>query len=519
MRSLLPSFFCLFSDLRPVVGVVLLGASLGGVHARTIDIGTCGATPGGDVAVTRVIQEAIDAVSASGGGTVVIPSGLFVSAPIQLRSRVTLRLERGAILRCVSNPAEAARARGFVFAEECENVGIEGPGTLDGNGFVFEQRDGARGRPRLVEFYRVRDASIREVTLLNAASWTCKLQDCDGVRVHGVRILSHAGFNNDGIDIDSRNVVISDCLIDCDDDAICFKSHGATPCENVTVTNCVAASNCNLIKMGTASFGGFRNITVSNCVLRPASENKYRNWKKQIEGVAAATTGLAGIALEIVDGGILDRVCLSNITMSGVQTPIFIRLGGRQNAPGTLRNVVISGITARTESLLPSAIVGIPGHRIDGVVLRDILVEVLGNGTEKHAARAVPEKESGYPENRMFGASLPAYGLYVRHAEGITLDGVRFRLINPDARPAIVLEDAHRIELRHLRADAPTSDLPLLRMKKASSVVVSGFRAEMPLRRFVELLGCAAGAIDLSGNDFTRVEQVGYPAPSAAPGR
>ena len=488
-----------------ILGLNVLAAAVAG---KTVDVGSAGAKPGDPAPATALIQRAIEEVAAAGGGTVVVPTGVFVSAPLQLRSHVTLRLERGAVLRCTDDPAAARAFKGFVYAVGAEDIGIEGPGTIDGNGRVFEQRDGAPGRPHLVDLQSCRNVTLRDVTLCNAASWTCRLQGCDGVRVQAVRIYSHQGYNNDGIDIDSRNIVISDCLIDCDDDAICFKSDSAIPCENVTVTNCVAASNCNLIKMGTAGVGGFKNITVSNCVLRAASEDNRRQWKKHLKDIALDTTGISGIALEVVDGGVMDQVCITNIAMTGIQTPIFIRLGNRSNGPGRVRNVILSNITATTESLISSSITGIPGNFVEGVILRDIRVDVLGNGTPAHAALAVPEKEKTYPENRMFGNSLPAYGLYVRHAKGITLDNVQFTLRHADARPAVVLDDVHGIELRQLRADPSTPATPLLRITRSSGVAVSGFRSAQPLKQFAQVEDSPPGALTLLANDFTGVERV-----------
>jgi polygalacturonase len=484
---------------------LLLAATL---PARTIDIAVAGAEPDAPTPVTAIIQRAIDQLSAAGGGTVIVPPGVFITAPVQMRSHVTLRLERGAVLRGTENPADSRSAKGIVWADGAEDFGIEGDGTIDGNGRVFEQRDSAPGRPRLVDLHNCRNVTLRDVTLRNAPSWTCKLQGCDGVRVHAVRIYSHQGYNNDGFDIDSRNVTLSDCLIDCDDDAICFKSDSETPCENVTVTNCVAASNCNLIKFGTASVGGFKNITVSNCVLRAASEDNRRRWKTKHEGIALDTTGISGIALEVVDGGVMDQVCVTNIAMTGIQTPIFIRLGGRRNGPGRLRNVIISNITARTESLISSSITGIPGQYVEGVILRDIRVEVLGLGTAKHAQAPVPEKEKSYPENRMFGDALPAYGLYVRHARGITLDNVQFVLRNADARPAILLDDAHGVDLRGLRADPALPAAPLLRIMRSTQIAISGFRSEWPLDEFARIEECAPHAVNFQGNDFSGVARV-----------
>jgi polygalacturonase len=181
---------------------VVLASGANPALARTVDLASAGAIPGDPTPITALLQRLIDEVSAAGGGTVVVPTGTFISKPVQLRSHVTLRLERGAVLKSTDNPADSRSAKGFIWAEDAEDIGIEGPGTIDGNGRVFEQRDSAPGRPRLLDLHNSRHVTVREVTLRNAGSWTCKLHGCDGVRIHAVRIHSHEGYNN-GITLDN----------------------------------------------------------------------------------------------------------------------------------------------------------------------------------------------------------------------------------------------------------------------------------------------------------------------------
>ena len=152
-------------------------------------------------------------------------------------------------------------------------------------------------------------------------------------------------------------MVVSDCIIDCDDDAVCLKSDDDKfVVENVSITNCIIASNCNPIKFGTASRAGFKNIAISNCIIRAASESNIRNWNSlswmERYCVAKPITGLAGIALEAVDGGFLENVTISNIVMTDIQTPIFIRAGHRNkdDKRSFIKNVVIRGITATAQS-------------------------------------------------------------------------------------------------------------------------------------------------------------------------
>lgn len=463
------------------VAVIALGLP---ARAEAVDgdvsVRDLGARGDGKTLDTRAIQAAIDRCAAGGGGRVVVPAGRYVACQLKLKSHVELHLSPGAAIlgsphladyldgqtpppsrkskqpipRGLANPNHPLYVIG---ADDADDVSITGSGTIDGSGASpeFDRGDNDPFRPRILLFTRCRDVLVRDVTLRDSAMWVQYYRGCRRVRISGERVFSHANLNNDGLDIDSRDVNVSDCVIDCDDDGICLKSDGTEPCQDVTVSNCVVGSNCNAIKFGTASRGGFINVAVSNCTIRPASEHRQRAWKD----------GISGLALEMVDGGVMDRVAVSNLAMSGVQTPIFIRLGARSH-PGqeALRDVVISNITASSDSPLCSSITGIPGAAAAHIKLSHLIFACPGvrgfqsspGGTAAMAGRAVPENERGYPENRMFGPSLPAYGLYVRHVADLTLDDVEFRLQSADARPAMVFDDVHGLRLTQITMDPPT---------------------------------------------------------------
>jgi len=187
---------------------------------------------------------------------------------------IKLLLHANAVIQGSVNPADYQKG-GFVVDEDIENASISGGGTIDGQGnhknFQFGNNLGPRAH--LLFFTRCRNMVVKDVTLRNSGMWTFRMVFCDGVRVQGVYIYAHGNFNNDGLDIDSKNVLVSDCRIDCDDDALCFKSdYSGYVVEHVVVTNCILSSNCNAIKFGAASHGGFRNIVISNCVIHKTSE-------------------------------------------------------------------------------------------------------------------------------------------------------------------------------------------------------------------------------------------------------
>jgi len=401
--------------------VIFLVAGAGTIKAQTYNILDFKAVPGGKVLNTTAIQKAIDKCAANSGGTVLVPAGTFLTGMIRLKNNVELHLSPGAVLQSAITDKPYVS---LVLIDDAVNVSVTGTGALLGDGKKYDINYNGL-RPYLLFAKGSKRVKIENIKLSQPSMWTMRLYRCEGVVVTGIDIYAHANFNNDGIDIDSKDVIISGCTIDSGDDAICLKSEDPTRlCENITITNCVIASTCNFIKMGTGSVSGFKNITISNCVLKKPAESPLHNWKdpngafasdKQDHFITDAITGLSGIALEVVDGGTMDQVSISNISMTGVQTPIFIRLGSRSNPTGSLKNVMISNVTATSSSRMCSIISGVPGFYIENITLRDMIMTSPGGGTAENAARIVPENQTGYPENRMFGWSLPAYGLYVRH--------------------------------------------------------------------------------------------------------
>jgi polygalacturonase len=188
------------------------------------------------------------------------------------------------------------------------------------------------------------------------------------------------------------------------------------------------------IKFGTESNGGFKNITISNCVFDYCR----------------------GLALETVDGALLEDVTISNITMRDVvNDPIFLRLGARMRGPagtpvGALRRVLISNVVVyNADPGYGCTISGVPGHDIEDVRLSNIHIYYREGGNGKPAMLPVPENENKYPEPGMFGPN-PAFGLYVRHASGIQLDDVQFTTLSADQRPALALDDVKDVHLRHV---------------------------------------------------------------------
>ncbi len=405
---------------------------------------------------TATLQRQIDRTHQSGGGTVRIPAGEHVCGTLYLRSGVRLHLEHGAhILGSTdladyplhTNPpvrsfADWRGMRSLIYAESAENIALTGHGTIDGRGEHFGS-DGTDkdGRPRLIQMIDCRDIRVEGLHLRNAGLWMQHYLGCERLRVHALTAWNHVRPNNDFIDVEGcRDVRIGDCTSDTDDDGITLKSGCERPTEDVVVTNCVIRAHCNAIKCGTESNGGFRNITISNCVVAPSAQQEF---------IHGHPHGISAISLEIVDGGTMENVNISNIAIRGTESPIFIKLGSRNRpylhggaapATGTIRGVTLSQISVREAGAIGCILTGLPEHPIEDLILRDIRIQLNEAAPEARKPETVPEKADAYPEATMFG-HVPAAGFFIRHARNVRLENIQVSPHPEDPRSAIVMED------------------------------------------------------------------------------
>jgi polygalacturonase len=232
--------------------------------------------------------------------------------------------------------------------------------------------------------------------------------------------------------------------------------------KNVVVTNCHLTTCCNGFKLGTSSEGGFENITFSDSVIfNDEDELKAR--------------AISGIALEMVDGGWINGVVVSGIRMQRTRTPIFIRLGNRKQAhqysQHGIRGVKIDGVEA-SEAVLASSITGLPGMDVQDVTLSNVHIGSVLPGRPEWTGRPVPEKETAYPEARMFGM-LPASGLYVRHARDLRLNDVEFTAPLGEPRPTIIFDDVIGARVTGLKSTPVKGGMPVVQVIHSEDVHVS----------------------------------------------
>ena len=498
------------------------------VHAHLdYDVRGFGAVGDGKTLDTDAVNNAIEKANAVGGGTVYFPAGTYLCYSIHLKSNVALYLDQGATILAADNPLEPATPgydppepnewdpyedfghshwhNSLICGANLENVSILGPGMIDGKGLTTggNPRRRAATQPGASEALKAeastrvaappanrattrfgypggdtlpagignkaialklcRNVILKDFTIFRGGHFAILATGVDNFTLNNLKIDT----NRDGVDLDCcRNVRMSDCTVNSpSDDGICPKSSYALgeprPCENITITNCQVSGwamgsmldgtfrprpngpGTGRIKFGTESNGGFKNITISNCVF----------------------TYCRGIALETVDGALLEDVAISNITMRDIgNSPIFMRLGARLRGPegtkpGALRRIKISNVVVHNAAARLGCIIsGIPAHDIEDVSISDVRIYYAGGGTKEMAATRPAERESSYPEPTMFG-DMPSYGFFIRHVKGIRLHDVEVSVAKDDARPPFVLEDVRGAAFNDVRAQRPAGSL------------------------------------------------------------
>ena len=496
--------------------VCVLASGLASAAEELYDVRDYGAKADGKTLCTTSIQKAIDACSKSGGGTVYLPPGTFLSGTIYMKTGVTLKLDPACTLlgskdlKDYPPTVQAFRSytdnytdKSLIYAEKAERIALTGGGAIDGQGASF--KGPYKVRPYTIRFIECRNVTVKDVTLKNSPMWMQHYLACDDVRITGVTVRSVVNHNNDGINIDScHRVVISNCNIVSGDDAIVLKSTSARVCRDVAVSNCVLSTRCNALKMGTESNGGFQNIVMTGC--------------------AIYDTRLAGVALEIVDGGTMDRVVVSNITMKKVGAPIFLRLGHRARPfkkdmakpdVGAMRNITISNIEATGANPTGCAIAGLPEAAIENLTLSNLRLSFEGGGNKIDAARPIPEEPTAYPEYKMFG-KLPAYGLYCRHIKGLKLLNVQLQWDKPDRRNALTLNDVEDAFIDVLEAPPLSGAESVIRLSDARDICIRGCRPKSGTDLFLKVGGVQSQGILLTGNDFSDATKVVERAPGVS---
>lgn len=449
------------------------------------NIRSYGATGDGTTIDSKAIHDAIEAASKAGGGTVFFPAGTYASYSIRLKSNISLYLDQGAILLAAApngdtgydapDPGAGNAFQDFghshwhnslIWGENLENISILGPGTIYGKGLTREGPHAAPVGNKSIALKLCRNVILKDFTLLYGGHFCILATGVDNLTIDNLKIDT----NRDGMDIDCcRNVRISNCTVNSPfDDAICLKSSYALgyarATENVTIVNCQVTgfdrgtfingtylrNEAHLvpdregptgrIKFGTESNGGFKKITISNCVFEYCR----------------------GLALETVDGGILEDITIGNLVMRDlINSPFFLRLGGRMRGPegtppGALRRVNIHDVVVyNADSRFSSIVSGLPGIPIEDITFSNISIWYKALDREKNTVpEIVPEHEKTYPEPQKFGI-ITSYGFFIRHVNNIRMHNVSVKVLGTEQRPALQMIDVKGAELHNVTLQMP----------------------------------------------------------------
>ncbi|WP_255563491.1 glycoside hydrolase family 28 protein [Mucilaginibacter rivuli] len=477
----------------------------------TYNISQYGAVADGKTDNTKAIQKAIDIAAGSGGGTVLVPTGKFVTGVIYLKSNIDLHFENGGTLLASINRIDYGpqKASALIVANNAQHVSITGAGTIDGRGDALlkdiyrmlkagilkdeewqtynpwhQMRPAESNRPHLIDFTDCKGVVVKNVTIKDGLCWIQEYRNCSDMMFDSIKVHSNTFWNNDGIDlVDCKNVKVSNSIFNVADDGVCLKSSNPNSyCDNIEIYNCRIRSSASAFKMGTASWGGFRNIKVHD--------------------IEVYDTFRSAIAIETVDGGLIEDIDIRNVNAKNTGNAIFIRLGQRnKNAdPGILRRVYIGNVKAEVPAgkpdagypmagpelkfkhhVFPSGIDGIKGYSVQDVTLENI--DIAYGGTAEAAnydnfdmskLDSIPEVVSNYPEFSMFG-ELPAWGFFVRHAEGITFKNVNLSYQKNDLRVACVFDDVKKLNIDGLNI-AKTQISPTIVIRNSTTMAINNIK-------------------------------------------
>ncbi len=430
------------------------------------------------------INTAIESAFANGGGKIIVPAGIYLCGSIHLKSNIELHLLPGAVIKAA--PAsmkaydESESFGGFpeyqdgghtyfhnslIWAEGQDNISITGRGMIDGEGLTKKDTENAGNvqggsigtGDKAIALKLCTNVLIRDITIFRGGHFAIIITGCEKGTIDNVTIDT----NRDGIDIDCcKYLTVTNTKVNTpNDDGIVLKSSYAlkkpVPCENILINNCIVTGYklgtfldgtyipekvnwvCGRIKLGTESNGGYRNIAISNCTMMYSS----------------------GLAFEEVDQGRMENIAVSNITMNHVHHyPIYITTGCRNRGPKEVTSpsyggdIMISNVIADdADSLAGIIVTGMKEEPLRNIRLHNIQIRYRGGGTSDLSKKEYREQGTNYPEPRWAGPT-PAYGLYARHVDGLTVRGLYLETIRPDYRHVVILDDVKNADIQDLTA-------------------------------------------------------------------
>lgn len=507
--------------------------SINDLGTRTYNIRDFGAKGDGSTLDTLALQNAINACFDDGGGTVLVPAGIFQIGITELKSNVTLHISAGGMLLGSADgkqyhavdeiPLRGDSTLGdgnwaLLYAVNAKNVIVEGPGIIDGQGHQFRSIEsgqpppsgiGGRQRPYHLLLYRCENVIIRNLDLIRCAFHSIRVIQSKRVHMNNIYIHNRVNINNDGFHfVSCEYVTISNCILLCQDD-ICalFGS-----CKFVTVTNCVFSTRWSIFRFGG---GSAQNISVSNCIIYEtygcpikisSSQSQMENMTfsnlilKDVTGpIGIGFSGTSGKGRE--DGGAdaMSTPFVRNISFSNIRATVVV--GPPTEKEGQLMGRIYDG-----EQHSCITLNGVEDAIIENISFNDVHVTYAGGGSAELAAkREIPQVAREY-----FGVwaepplGPPAYGFFARNVKGLTLNNIRFEVANPDFRPAVILNNVQDVVINGLSVQGNPEAESLLRFSATKDVLLTACRVLTPTAAFLQVEGAENENIKVDGGDLSK---------------
>lgn len=415
---------------------------------------------------TAAIQKAIDLCAADGGGTVVVPAGLFITGTVFLKSNVELHLQQGAVLEGSTRLDDyeiEGEKYGMIFCEDAVNVAISGLGTIHANGILFYESDEnhvydefdknrtrqkenympegvfftdgpLKRKPRpgmTIVFFHCTNVSITGITIRDTPIWATRFGYCDGLLIDGVTIQNNVLIpNSDGIHCTaSRNIRISNCNIIGGDDAIVltgFPKDEETPGynseeqdkhehgnksiygENMTVTNCVLKSSSSAIRIGYGQHP-IRRCVFSNIVIHDSNR---------------------GIGIFAHDGSNIEELIFSDITIEtrlyngqwwGNGEPIHLSCISRfpDQTAGQIKDVQFNNIIAKSEHGI--LLYGQEESPMENIQFNNVQLRMRKGKETMAYGGNFDLRPASSVKMQIFEHDIP--GLYAQHINNLSING------------------------------------------------------------------------------------------------
>jgi hypothetical protein len=416
-------------------------------NVNVFNIKDYGAVGNGQSLNTESINKAINACAEAGGGTVLVPAGRFLTGTVQLKSNVTLFLDKDAALMATGDKSQFKGAdvkpedeeepigigtnnmnywtRSIILLEKVENVTIKGTGTIDGMVIVPEPHREIHG----IMVTESKNIVISDITVTRAGNWSIVGFYVDDFRVSNVTVTD--GY--DGIHVRSgKKLVFDNCKLYSRDDAI-----AGGYWVDALITDCTLNSACNGIRIVLPVI----NLEIRNCyIVGPGVFGHYRG---PVENPWITST-LTGIIMQpgawAKGPGILDRIYIHDITIKDVQTALTFVLNERNTA----KDILVENVTATGVSRNACSVEAWPAEsKFENIKFKNVSVSYKITDTDLL-------KVNDFERPRTESRPLPFWGFYVRNVKNIEFENVKLDFKGLEVRSAMGFDNVERVILKNV---------------------------------------------------------------------